>query len=397
MRLLYLDCIGGIAGDMTVAALLGLGVPLETLREGLARLNIPGLIISTEPAARHHIAGMRFLVQHAESGGHTHRAYADIRALLQGAALPGRSGELAQAVFARLAEAEGEVHGRPADEVTFHEVGAWDSIADIVCTAIAVDSLAVDAVYCSPVPVGEGMVRTAHGAMPVPAPATLLLLRGFALEQGPPPFERTTPTGAAILAALARPAPPTLRYTPERVGIGVGSKDPPEVPNILRAVLGTSNEVGLPAASAAHTERIEVAEVNLDDANPEWIGYLMERLFAAGALDAVLLPIQMKKGRPGTQVQVLYPPALREAVQAVLFRESTTLGVRHYSAERTVLAREPASVTTPWGAVSGKVGSFGGQRRFAPEYESCRRVALAAGVPLRDVYRAAEAAFAAGP
>jgi len=380
-----------------VAALLGLGVPLEALREGLARLNIPGITLITEPAARHHIAGTRFIVQHTERGGHAHRAYRDIRALLQAAVLPGRSGELAQAIFARLADAEGEVHGMPAAEVTFHEVGAWDSIADIVCTAIAVDALAVDAVYCSTVPVGEGMVQAAHGAMPVPAPATLLLLRGFVLEQGPPAYERTTPTGAAILAALARPAPPTLRYTPERVGIGVGHKDSPEVPNILRAVLGTMDDAAPHDAAAAHTERIEVAEVNLDDSNPEWIGYLIERLFAAGALDAVLLPIQMKKGRPGTLVQVLYPPALREAVQAVLFRESTTLGVRHYSAERTVLAREPATVATPWGEVTGKVGSFAGERRFAPEYESCRRVALAAGVPLRDVYRAAEAAFAARP
>jgi uncharacterized protein (TIGR00299 family) protein len=294
---------------------------------------------------------------------------------------------MALAVFARLAAAEGKVHGVDPQDVTFHEVGAWDSIADIVCTAVALDWLAPEAVYCSVVPLGQGSVHTAHGHMPIPTPATLLLLEGFPVSQGPPDYERTTPTGAAILAALAQPAPPVLRYTPRAVGVGIGTKDSPAVPNVLRAVLGETDD------AAPASEWIECAEANLDDANPEWIGHLMERLFTVGALDVVLIPAQMKKNRPGTLVQVLYPPGLRATVLHELFTEGTTLGVRHYPVQRTILQRESATVQTPWGEVTGKVSIYRGQRRFAPEFEACRSIAHAAGVPLRDVYRAAEAAF----
>ena len=412
MSLLYLDPIGGIAGDMTVAALVELGVPLELLREGLGALQVRGLELRTERAVRHAIAGTRFVVSvppnhaphdkpphphgvsaaaaSADQGheAHAHRAWRDIRALLEHARLPGRSAALALSIFAKLAEAEGAVHGVASEEVTFHEVGAWDSIADIVCTALAVDYLAPTQIYCGTVPLGQGHVQTAHGRMPIPGPATLRLLRGFPVEQGPPASERTTPTGAAILAVLARPAPVPLRYVPERVGIGIGTLDSPAVPNLLRAVWGH------PADDAPAAEHLECAEANLDDANPEWLGYLMERLLAAGALDVALLPVHMKKNRPGTLLQVLYVPALREAVQGLLFSEATTLGVRHYAVTRTALPREVVTVPTPWGPVQGKVATFRGRRRFAPEFESCRTLALRAGVPLRDVYQAAEHAWA---
>ena len=441
MKILYFDIVGGIAGDMTVASLIGLGVPLEYLRDGLAQLGVEGIAIDTEAAARHHIAGLRFVVTgastasnsasinpqtkhppnvdppaenppnlnpptedppreashtHARHKGHPHRPYRVIRDLLSQAGLPQGAAAIAQRIFQRLAEAEGAVHGVSPDEVEFHEVGAWDSIADVVCTALALDRLAPDKVYCSVVPLGCGMVKTAHGTMPVPAPATLELLRGFPVEQGAPAFERTTPTGAAILAAVAIPAPPAFRFVPERVGIGIGTADPPEVPNLLRAVWATEETnadagVALPPAT---TERIECAEVNLDDANPEWIGYLMERLLDAGALDVVLIPVHMKKNRPGTLLQAIYAPHLRGAVQALLFAESTTLGVRYFPLERAVLEREAVTVATPWGQVAGKVAHHGGSVRFAPEYESCRAIALREKVPLREVYRAAQAAFA---
>ncbi|MBI3992921.1 MAG: nickel pincer cofactor biosynthesis protein LarC [Candidatus Lambdaproteobacteria bacterium] len=397
---------------MTVAALIDLGVPLELLREGLGALKVRGLELRTERAVRHAIAGTRFVVSappaeapHDPSrhtigpavtasavfhghGAHEHRAWREIRALLEGARLPGRSGALAVAIFAKLAEAEGAVHDVAPEAVAFHEVGAWDSIADIVCTALAVDHLAPTEIYCGPVPLGQGHVQTAHGRMPIPGPATLHLLRGFPVEQGPPAFERTTPTGAAILAALARPAPVPLRYVPERVGIGIGTLDSPAVPNLLRAVWGRA------ADDAPGTEQLECAEANLDDANPEWLGYLLERLLAAGALDVALLPVHMKKNRPGTLIQVLYAPALREAVQGLLFSEATTLGVRHYAVARTALPREAVTVATPWGQVQGKVATFRGRRRFSPEFESCRALALRAGVPLRDVYQAAERVWA---
>jgi hypothetical protein len=451
MTLLYLDLVGGISGDMTVGALLELGVPLQRLREALQQVGLPDVELSTERAQRHHLAGTRFLVrdvhgatpdsapgsgtgdaghthpddsdhahshehshghahehghahghdhahdtEHAHGHGHPHRPYRDIRAMLERSTLPAGARRRALAVFARLAEAEGAVHGMPVEEVTFHEVGAWDSIADIVCTAVGLDHLGVEELLCSPVPVGSGMVDTAHGRMPIPTPATLLLLRGFPIVQGGPAYERTTPTGAAILAALARPAPAELAYVPRRVGVGIGSKDSPAVPNLLRAVLAErsgSGERSAPAGHAGAAETIECAQANLDDANPEWVGYLMERLFAAGALDVVLIPVHMKKNRPGTQVQVLYPPALRETVQALLFSETTTLGVRYHALQRVALPRTKVDVATPWGRVSGVEAHHGADAYFSPEYETCRRVAEAAGVPLREVYQAAQQAW----
>lgn len=393
MKILYLDMVGGIAGDMTVAALLELGVPLELLRRGLATLGPEGPSIAAEKAARHGIAGTLFRVTApASGGGAPHRPYREIRELLAGSGLAAGALGHALAIFQKLAEAEGEAHGCPPEEVTFHEVGAWDSIADVVCTALAVEHLAPEAIYCSAAPVGSGMVETAHGMLPVPAPATLRLLQGFPIVQGGPAMERTTPTGAAILAALASPAPETFSYTPERTGVGLGSADPPEFPNLLRAVLGRTG-AGAGAGAAPAEETIECAEANLDDANPEWIGFLLERLLEAGALDVALLPIQMKKNRPGTQIQVLYHPKQRERMMECLFQESTTLGVRYHSMQRIVLAREPAQVKTPWGIIQGKVSRVAGHIRFTPEFEACRAVAKKAGVPLQEIHRAAQAAF----
>ena len=429
MKILYFDIVGGIAGDMTVAALIELGVPLAQMQAGLDALGLPGLEIATEKASRHHISGTHLSVSwpgtppegghdtapegghgagkntgahqhshdhspkgkhgHSHGHGHTHghRPYGEVRRLLEGSSLPEGARRIALDIFQRLAEAEAAVHNVAEEEVEFHEVGAWDSIADVVCTALGIDHLAPEAIYCSAVPVGCGEVKTAHGLMPVPAPATLLLLRGFPIVQGPPAFERTTPTGAAILAACARPAPENLSYVPERVGVGLGTLESEAVPNLLRVVLGKMG------TGAAGRETIECAEANLDDANPEWIGYLMERLLDAGALDVALLPIQMKKNRPGTQVQVLYPPALRDAMLELLFSETTTLGVRYHTLERAVLPREATTVNTPWGEVRGKVAQLGGSARFTPEYEACRTIARKAGVPLQEVYQAAQVAW----
>ena len=421
--ILYFDIVGGISGDMTVAALMELGVSLERLRDGVAAVGLQGVTLSAGQEQRHHLSGTRFQV-HAgaemeggedEGGGdhrhgndphgtprqpahpheHNHRAYRDIRAMIEDGGLTPGARERALEVFARLAEAEGAIHAMPTEEVTFHEVGAWDSIADIVCTAVALDFLAPRAVLCSPVPLGSGSVHTAHGAMPVPAPATLRLLQGFPVVQGGPAYERTTPTGAAILAALASPAPDPLFYTPQRIGIGIGSKDSPEVPNILRAVWGEREGNGSVPNDTAGTTRdtVECAEANLDDANPEWIGYLMERLLDAGALDVSLIPVQMKKNRPGTLVQVLYAPELRGKLMGILLSESTTLGVRYRLSDRVVLPREKVTVMTPWGEVGGVAAEFGGSRRFSPEFEDCRQVALGNGVPLREVYQAAQMAW----
>ena len=442
-QILYLEPVGGISGDMTVAALIDLGVPLELLREGLVTLGLDAVEIATAREARHHLSGIRFIVTdrgaakaasdateaskthrhpEGEAGGHSHphshgkshgdsqnhpdshphRAYSDIREMIEGSALAAGVREIAMAIFGKLAEAEGAVHGLPAEEVTFHEVGAWDSIADVVSVALALDHLRPGAIYTAPVPVGGGTVRTAHGVMPVPAPATLLLLKGFPVVHGGPAFERTTPTGAAILAAMASPAPERFSYIPEKVGLGIGARDDPAVPNILRAVMGRPAPDATDGAHGAHgdaapgLETIECAEANLDDANPEWIGYLMERLLEAGALDVCLIPVQMKKNRPGTLIQTLYPPRLRDTVAALLFSEVTTLGVRFRTLERMTLARESARVRTPWGEVEGKVSHHEGKSRFSPEFESCRKLARERNVPLRDVYLEATRAWAEG-
>lgn len=421
MKILYLDLVGGISGDMCVGALVDLGVPLDLLRERLREAGLDGVSIVTQREHRHQIAGTRFLVTRSDgapadtglplpsrhAAEHGHRAWRDIDGQLAASRLPAPCSELARRIFRGLAEAEGAIHDLPPERVEFHEVGAWDSIADIVCAAAGLVHLAADQVLCSAVPLGAGQVRTAHGILPVPAPATLRLLNGFPVVQGGPPFERTTPTGAAILAAVARPAPDPFSYVPERIGVGLGKAERAEVPNILRAVLGqaASNAAaaGQPGQAAQTAlpagvihERIELAAANLDDSNPEWIGFAMERLFAAGALDVVLLPIQMKKNRPGTQVQAIYPPHLREAMLAVLFAEVTTLGVRFQAWERAILPRERVTVETPWGPLAGKLARFGDRQRFSPEFDACRAIALARSVPLPEVYRAAEQAFAAG-
>ncbi|HEX7926362.1 MAG TPA: nickel pincer cofactor biosynthesis protein LarC, partial [bacterium] len=371
MTTLYLDLVGGISGDMLAGALIDTGVPLDVMRGAVQAAGLPEVTLNTQREARHQIAGTRFLVTHrdgakadtgisaaqravqhvAGTAAHVHRPYRDIRTMLERSSLAAPVKDAAQRVFRVLAEAEGAVHGVDPDSVEFHEVGSWDSIADIVCAAAGLAHLGITQVYCSPVPVGSGTVRTAHGVLPVPGPATLHLLRGFPLVQGPPAFERTTPTGAAILLALAKPAPTPLIYIPVRVGIGLGSKDPPEVANLLRAVLCDS--AAMPAGIAEET--IEQAAANVDDANPEWIGFALEQLFAAGALDVSLLPLQMKKSRPGTQIQVLYPPHLRERVLSVLLREVPTLGVRFQAWQRWVLPRRAHRVKTRWGDIVGKV------------------------------------------
>ena len=406
MSVLYLDLVGGLSGDMFVGALVDLGVPLDLLRERLHEAGLERVDIATRRERRHQIAGTRFLVTHAggsiPDGGlplparhahaHGHRPWQEIDAQLVASRLPLACRELVRRMFGALAEAESAIHDVPQERVEFHEVGAWDSMADIVCAAAGLVHLGPERVLCSPVPLGAGEVRTAHGVLPVPAPATLRLLQGFPVVQGGAAFERTTPTGAVILATAARPAPTTFHYVPERIGVGIGKAERAEFPNLVRAVWGTE---GTAAGQGLAYEAIELAAANLDDSNPEWIGFAVERLFGAGALDVALVPIHMKKNRPGTQIEVLYPPALREQMLAILFTEVTTLGVRFQSWERAILPRETVIVQTAWGPIQGKLARFGDRERFTPEFEACRAVALKQGVPLQDVYRAAEAAHRA--
>lgn len=389
-RVLYFDAFSGVSGDMTVGALLSLGVELERLRSELAVLPLGGYALRAGEKLVHGIRACKFDVDvaaHEHGDSHPHRAYADIRAMLTGSALQPRVRETALAIFARLAEAEGRVHGVPADAVTFHEVGALDSIVDIVGTAIGLAALDVESVYVSSLPLGSGTVTSQHGTIPVPAPATVELLRGFAVRVGDGSGELVTPTGAAIVATLARRGAALPPMSIDAIGYGAGTRTLADRPNLLRLLLGHAT-----AAAAAGDDLIEIA-TNIDDTSPELYEHVMEQLFAAGARDVWLAPAQMKKNRPGTVLHVLAEPAAHEALAALVLRETSAIGLRFHLVRRVVLPREQITVGTEYGAVQVKIAhAADGTINVAPEYDDCRRIARERGVPLKVVYQAAIAA-----
>ncbi len=389
MRLLFFDAFAGVSGDMTVGALLALGVELEQLRGELAALPVQGYALRATEKLVHGIRACKFDVDveaHEPGHGPSHRAYADIRTMLMASRLRPRVQETALAIFARLAEAEGRVHGVAADAVTFHEVGAVDSIVDIVGTAIGLAALEIDAVYVSALPLGSGTVQSRHGVIPVPAPATVELLRGFPVRLGDGAGELVTPTGAAIVAALARPEAvlPPMRI--EAIGYGAGTRTLADRPNLLRLLRGR-------AAPAVGSDELVEISTNIDDSSPELYEHVIELLFAAGARDVWLAPAQMKKNRPGTVLHVLSEPAARDALAALVLRETSAIGVRFHAVQRFVLPREQVTVGTEYGAVQVKIAHApDGTVNLAPEYEDCRRIARERSVPLKAVYQAAIAA-----
>jgi uncharacterized protein (TIGR00299 family) protein len=375
MTILYLDCYAGISGDMTVAALLDLGVPLEYLKAELAKLPLPlsSYVLSTYRTERQHVPALKFDVLVHDH--HTHRHYAGIDTMIADSTLADAVKELARRIFRRLAEAEALVHGVAVADVHFHEVGAVDSIVDIVGTAICLDYLEVEAVYAAPLPLGSGFVETAHGRLPVPAPATAELLKGLAVHGDCGAGERVTPTGAVIVAALAQvsAAHPSMNLL--KIGSGAGGKDFSDCPNILRVFLGTN------AVSTAE----EVVEIscNLDDVMPEVIGYVQELLLESGALDVWLVPVQMKKGRPGTVLTFLCEPVDRDRLAALAMAETGTLGLRYTLRQRIVQSRRIEERETQFGTVRFKISQYGEK----PEYEDCRRIAREHGIPCRDIIR----------
>ncbi|KAA0891621.1 nickel pincer cofactor biosynthesis protein LarC [Oryzomonas rubra] len=380
MTIVYFDCYAGISGDMTVGALLDLGVPLEHLQAELAKLPLPpgSYVLSTSRAERRHIPALKFDV--AVHDHHTHRHYGGIDAMIAESSLADSVKERARRIFRRLAEAEATVHGVPLDEVHFHEVGAVDSIVDIVGTAICLDYLGVTEVSAAALPLGGGFVETAHGRLPVPAPATAELLHGLAVHGDCGDGERVTPTGAAIIAALAAGTGQRPAMRLERIGSGAGGKDFSDCPNILRAFLGTVEK------AAGGDDPVMVAETNIDDSTPEVLGYVMERLFEEGALDVFFTPVQMKKNRPATQLSFLCRPEELENLARLVLAETSAIGLRHYPAGRIVLERRVEELQTPLGPVRFKLVSDGGLLlRAAPEYEDCRRIARERGIPCREV------------
>jgi len=377
--LCYLDAFSGISGDMLVGALADAGAAPAAIVEALASLET-GAVLSFERVQRCGIAATKFHVAIQET--HAHRHLAHILKMIEKASLPERAKQNASAVFQRLGEAEAAAHQVPVEHVHFHEVGAADSIADIVGACVAFELLGVTSIVSAPLNVGSGTVSTAHGLLPVPAPATAALLRGKPVYSDGPAMELTTPTGAALAVTLARGfgGLPPLRIA--ATGYGAGGYDFPDRANVLRVILG--EETG-----AAEATTISVLETNIDDLSPQILAYAMDRLLEKGALDVTLQPIQMKKGRPGTLLRVLARPEDRETLVETIFAETSTLGLRTYTAERRVQARHWVDVETPHGKVRIKVSVEGA---YAPEYEDCRRVAQESGVPLKDVI--AEANFA---
>jgi pyridinium-3,5-bisthiocarboxylic acid mononucleotide nickel chelatase len=382
MTILYLDCYAGISGDMSVGALLDLGVPLEHVRSELLKLALPAgsYELSTNRTERHHLDALKFDV--AVHDHHTHRHYAGIDAMIAESGLSDPVKERARCIFRCLAEAEATVHGVDIAEVHFHEVGAVDSIVDIVGTAICLECLGVEKVYAAPLPLGSGFITTAHGRLHVPAPATAELMRGLAVHGQCGSGERVTPTGAAIVAALTTATGPRPPMTLTRTGSGAGAKDFEDCPNILRAFLGQAS----PDSKMA--DDVIVAETNIDDSTPEVLGYVMERLLEEGALDVFFTPIQMKKNRPATQLSFLCHPSRLDALARLVLAETSAIGLRHYPAGRIKLERRIEEFQTVFGMVRFKlVFEQGRFLRGAPEYDDCRRIARERGIPCREVMR----------
>jgi uncharacterized protein (TIGR00299 family) protein len=389
MKLAYLDCPSGIAGDMLLGALVDAGVDLNVLQAGIDSLGLPSCRLEREEVKRCGFRGTKIHVRHEPE--HAHRHLHHITEMIDRAeAISPAQKELAKRIFTRLGEAEAKVHGTTIRKVHFHEVGAVDSIADIVGAAMGLDLLGVDRIVCSPVPVGSGSITIAHGRVNVPAPATAELLASVPLAEAIVQAELTTPTGAAIVATVADGFGPLPAMTIESIGYGAGTKDFREQANLLRLIVGE-------ASQPLDADQIWVLETNLDDTTGELVGHCTSLLAEAGALDVYTTAIQMKKNRPGVLLSVLAPPDLVGKLEKVIFRETTTLGIRRWPVSRHKLERRPHTVPTAWGPILGKLAVLAdGTASFSPEYEACRAIAVQQGVPLKEVYEAAQKAYKTG-
>jgi pyridinium-3,5-bisthiocarboxylic acid mononucleotide nickel chelatase len=385
VRIGYFDCFSGISGDMTLGALVDAGVDPKAITSAVSSLGLP-VEVSFETVRRGEFRANYARVVCAPE--HAHRHLHHIEAMIDKASITPRQGELAKRIFRKIGEAEAKVHGVDVAKIHFHEVGAADSIVDIVGAAVGLDLLGVERFEASPIPPGRGWVKAAHGKMSLPAPATAELLKGVPLAESTVEMELTTPTGAAIVTTVAEAFGALPPMTIETIGLGAGTKDLPGQANILRLFVG---QVDTPGSS----DRVWVLETNLDDLPGEVVGHATTLLMAAGALDVFLTPIQMKKNRPGVMITVLCDRGQIPSMETILFRETTTLGIRRYEVGRHKLRRQAAEVQTPFGTVKGKLGWLDGRPpTFSPEYEDCAKVARERNVPLRDVYNAAHAAYA---
>ncbi len=381
MKFLYYDCFAGISGDMHLGAMLDLGVDKDYLLEQLAKLGLSGYRLDISRQRRQEIEGTRVRVQLSDNKeNRLKRSLSDIEAIILASALNENVRKQSLDMFRRLAMVEAKVHGKTVEEVHFHELGALDTIIDIVGAAICHEVLQVDKVLCGPVQVGGGYIETAHGVFPVPAPATMELLKDIPIRTGKVDFETTTPTGAVILAALVDEFDKEFEFISEKTGHGIGDRDLP-IPNVLRVCLGTQCEDTL------ISERSMVIECNIDDMNPEIYGYLIDKFLAAGAQDVFITPIVMKKSRPATKLSVLCQQENEKHFTELLLSETTTLGLRKYVVERTTLPREEKVIQTKYGEVRIKTASLSNESvKWKAESEDCIRIANENKIPVQTVY-----------
>jgi pyridinium-3,5-bisthiocarboxylic acid mononucleotide nickel chelatase len=380
MKVLCYDCFSGISGDMNLGAMIDLGVDKSFLINELNKLNLPGWELIEQKDQRHGIKGTKVTVKQTRHE-HAHRHMADIEKIINDSALDAKTRDLSRKIFMKIAVAEAAVHGTTIDHVHFHEVGAVDSIIDVVGAAICFNALNVEGVHVSTVELGGGFVNCDHGKLPVPAPATAEIIKGIPVKKGGVDFEATTPTGAAILATLGTDFSQGFQVKIEKTAYGVGHKENPGVPNLLRVFLGET------VAESGSGHDAILLECNIDDMNPEFYDHVSDQLFKAGASDVFLTNIIMKKNRPGIVLNVICESELEEKLKHIVFTETTTLGIRVFPFRKETLVRKYETLTTAYGDLKVKISYYKGEEvSRKPEYDNCKKIAIESGIPLKKLY-----------
>ncbi len=379
MTIAYLDCFSGISGDMFIGALLDMGLPFDELKKAIESLPLHDYSIDCRHEMKNGLSATKFDVS-VDEHHHVHRNLTDIEKIIKAGQLSDSVKQNSLAIFRDIAEAEGHIHNHPPEKVHFHEVGAVDSIIDIVGAAFGVEYLGITSFCSSHIPLGSGFIKSGHGIIPVPAPAAIAILKDVPVYNSGLEFELVTPTGAAIVKQFVDSFEGMPPMVVKNIGYGAGTRDLPDRPNLLRLITGTDTREN-------NTDTVAVLEANIDDANPEWLGFVMEKLFEEGALDVVFTPVHMKKNRPGVQVEVIGRPDNKDHLMDILFKESTTIGIRYRYSQRKILKREEITVDSPWGTINAKkIMRPDGGCFIQPEFESCKKTAEEQGISLKEVY-----------
>jgi len=383
--LAYFDCLSGISGDMTLGALLDLGVPVEWLQERLKKIPLNAFDIKVEQVLRNGLKAQNVFVNVKDDG--KSRNYEEIRLLIEASPLSESVKNKSLKIFNRIASAEAKIHQCPVEEVHFHEVGGVDAIVDIVGTALCLEHLGIKKIIASTIPLGRGFVSCSHGTLPIPAPATIEILKDVPVYGTQIEKELVTPTGAAIIASIAESFGPIPQMTVEKIGYGAGKNNLGSRPNLLRVITGTASDNRIENHTEYQKDNIVMVETCIDDMNPEIFGFLMDRLFEDGALDVLWIPVFMKKNRPGTMIQVMCADEKKDIVINRILSETTSLGIRYYGVERRFLERQQIKIKTKYGELDVKqVKDINGSVRLIPEYEVCKKIAIEKNIPIRKVY-----------